>query len=287
MARRHYDIEVEIIQVKGTKEYEAALFDGRCDVIIEHLEYLYEKAAGGEKVAIFCAPSKGSDLELVVPAHVQSVEELKGQTMAVRSPGRPDAVTLWLRMMGLDKEVRAVIVKDNEVGRWRQWKKIVSGECLAAFISPLYLPPALAAGLKVLPVPALPVIGQFAQACLSRFAGENPDLLRDYIKAVIHALYLLTLRLDEASEMVLPEVMKRMKIDDAGEAKRRIHAIARRLQLRPYPTPEAVANTYEIATLEYPYAAGLNPVSLWDLHWVKELDDEGFIDGLAGQMGGT
>ena len=56
------------------------------------------------------------------------------------------------------------------------------------------------------------------------------------------------------------------------------------VKIKPYPTPEAVANTYEIATLEYNGAKGLNPLALWDLHWVKELDDEGFIDGLDEQM---
>ena len=54
------------------------------------------------------------------------------------------------------------------------------------------------------------------------------------------------------------------------------------LKTKPYPPPEAIANTYEIATLEYDGAKGLNPLTLWDLHWVKELDDEGFIDDLTG-----
>jgi len=286
VARRYYDVAVEVSQIRGTKEYEAALFDARCDVIIEHLEYLYEKAVQGEKVAMFCAPSKGSDMELVVADKVRSMEQIKGGTMAVRSPGRPDAITLWIRMMGLEKEVRTLIVKDDEVGRWGQWKKVASGECVAAFISPLYLHAALGAGLRVLPAPPLPLVGHFAQACLSRFAGKNPDLLRDYVKAVIHALCLMTLRQDEAMEMVFPEAMERMKIDDVEEMKRRFQAVVRGLQIRPYPSPEAIANTYEIATLEYPGAAGLNPMSVWDLHWVKELDDVGFIDGLIDQMGG-
>ena len=31
-------------------------------------------------------------------------------------------------------------------------------------------------------------------------------------------------------------------------------------------------------------AQGLNPLALWDMHWVKELDDEGFIDTLIKDM---
>ena len=58
MAKRHYDLDVRVVKIKDSDEYEAALFDGTADVIIEHLEYLYEKAAKGQKVTFFCAPSQ-------------------------------------------------------------------------------------------------------------------------------------------------------------------------------------------------------------------------------------
>jgi hypothetical protein len=44
MAQRHYGVNVEVILIKGTRDYEAALFNDACDVIIEHLEYLYPAA---------------------------------------------------------------------------------------------------------------------------------------------------------------------------------------------------------------------------------------------------
>jgi hypothetical protein len=151
MARRHYDLDVEVLLIKRTKDYEAALFDHSCDVLIEHLEYLYPAAAEGKKVTMFCAPSLRRGLELVVPADVQSVEAFRGRNLAVRASGRPHALVLWLRMMGLESDMKIQMVGDDEVGRWNQWKKVVSGECIATFMSDLYLPSALASGLKVLP----------------------------------------------------------------------------------------------------------------------------------------
>ncbi len=283
MAQRHYNLAVEVIQIKTTKEYEAALFDGSCDVIIEHLEYLVPAAARGKKVTMFCAPSLGRGLELVVPDYVKGVEELRGRTLAVRSSGRPHALMLWLRMMGLEKEVKILMVKDDEVGRWGQWRKVANGECIATFMSPLYLPNALSAGLKILTVPDIPVVAHYAQACLSLFAREKSLVLRDYIKAVIHALCLMIHRRDEALEIVRREPMKLMKIEDTKELERQFDCIVKGLQVKPYPTPQAIANTYEIATAEFG-PADLNPMVLWDLHWVKELDDEGFIDDLIKQM---
>jgi hypothetical protein len=284
MARRYYNFDVDVIQIKPTEEYEAALFSGACDVIIEHLEYLYDKAARGRKIALFMAPSAGGNLELVVSPRVRRPEDLKGGTMAVRMQGQPHAVTLWLEMMGLDQEVQTADVPDKEVGRWGQWKKIVSGECVAAFVSPLYLPQALAAGLKVLAVPEIPIIGHYAQACLSEFAAASSALLTDYIKASIHAVCLMIFLRDEALKIVAQEPMRRMKIDTPEELERQFDTIVKSLKPKPYPTPEAVANTFDIAALDYPAAKDINPLSLWDLHWVKRLDDSGFIDDLVAKL---
>lgn len=283
MAQRHYGVNVEVILIKGTRDYEAALFNDACDVIIEHLEYLYPAAAQGKKVTLFCAPSLARGLELVVPAEVQNVQAFRGQNLAVRTSGRPHALVMWLRMMGLENDMKIQMVSDSEVGRWGQWKKVLNGECIATFMSDLYLPDALAAGLKVLPVPDLPVVAHYAQACLSEFAREKSDLLSDYTKAVIHAVCLMILRKDEALEIVAQEPMKRMKITDGRELERQYDSIVKLLQLKPYPTPTAIANTFEIAAAEFG-AADINPLTLWDLHWVKELDDNGFIDGLITQM---
>jgi len=145
-------------------------------------------------------------------------------------------------------------------------------------MSPLYLPDALNAGLKVLAAPEIPIVGQFAQACLAEFARTRSELLGTYMKSVLHALAWLTLRPDEAFAALAAELKTAMELSDQAELRRRFYSVVGGLKIRPYPTPQAIANTYEIATIEFPQAAGLNPLSLWDLHWVKELDDAGFID---------
>ncbi len=284
VARRHYSLDVKIVRIKDGEQYEAALFDGAADIIIEHLEYLYDEVVKGKKVSFFCAPSKGGGLDLVVRKNVQSVEELRGKTMAVRSHGQPHAVTLWLRMLGLEKNVTTAIVHDKDVGRWGQWKKVVSGECIATFMSPLYLPDALNAGLKVLAVPDIPIVGHFAQACLAEFARRNSAVVLAYVKSVLHALVWLTLQPNQVMVDLSADLKAAMELDDDAEIKRRFDSVVGGLKIRPYPTPQSIANSYEIATIEYPAAQGLNPLSFWDLHWVKELDDAGFIDRLVKQL---
>jgi hypothetical protein len=230
-------------------------------------------------VTFFCAPKIVRGLDLIVPNAVQRLDQFAGKTMAVRASGRPYAIALWLRMVGLEDKVRMLIIKDEDVGRWGQWRKVASGECIASFIDPLYISEPLRAGLKVLAVPDIAVIGHYAQACTSDFAYRRATLLRSYVQAVIHALCLMKRDRAAALDIVCGEPMQRMGIADREMMARQFAAIVDKLQVKPYPTLEAMRNTYEIAADEYG-ATGLNPLTLWDLHWIKELDEAGFIDAL-------
>ncbi|MPZ14840.1 MAG: hypothetical protein GEU73_10540 [Chloroflexi bacterium] len=284
MAARHYDVDVEVLHIRGTEEYEAAIFEDAADIIVEHVEYLYAEAASGKRVTLFCAPVLRTEAELVVAPDVRQVSDLLGRKIVIRAQGRPHVTMLRLRAMGLEGQVETQIVPDADVGRWSQWKRVASGASAATFISDEYLPPAIDAGLTVLPAPDVPIVGHYPHACLSAFARANDELMRRYVAAVIHAICLMKYRPDEAMEIVSQEPRRRIGIEDERELRRRFDAIASRLELRPYPTIEAVANSYEVAIAEWPGGKGVNPLTLWDLHWVKQLDDEGFIDELVRRM---
>ncbi|MBM4262851.1 MAG: hypothetical protein FJ145_15655 [Deltaproteobacteria bacterium] len=62
MAKRHYDLDVNVIRIHPEPEFEESLFNGASDVMIEHLELVYERAKQGQKITFFCAPSKGGDM---------------------------------------------------------------------------------------------------------------------------------------------------------------------------------------------------------------------------------
>ena len=280
---KYYGIGVEVLKIKPYSAFEASLFNDSADVLIDHVEFLYAEATKGKKITFFCAPRIVRGLDLMVPKHVENVSEFAGKSMAVRDSGRPHTVTLWLRMMGLEGKIGVPIFKDADVGRWGQWKKVISGECIACFMDPLYQAEPLKAGLKFLPVPDLPVVSHYAQACTAEFARQKSTVLKNYLKSVIHGICWMKHRKQEALKVVSQEPMRRMEISDAHEMEKHFDAIVSKLQIKPYPTLEALSATYEIACEEYG-AKGLNPLALWDMHWVKELDDEGFIDALIQHM---
>jgi hypothetical protein len=288
LAARHYDLNVEVLFIAGTEEYEAAIFEDASDLICEHLEYLFaEYVQRGRKSVMFLSPVAHVDNNLVVGPEIKDLSDLKGRRIAVRTFGRPYEVTMQVRALGLEGSVELVPVSDAEVGRWSQWRKIVSGECAATFIRCLQLPPALEAGLHTLPAPRLEIVGHFHHACSAEYARTHDDVLDRYVRAAIHALCLMKLRRDEALDIVAGESARLMGLEnDRPELERAFDCIVGQLQVKPFPTPAGIANSYEIACDEWPGGKGMNPMVLWDLHWLKQLEDEGFIDNLIAKMKG-
>lgn len=133
-------------------------------------------------------------------------------------------------------------------------------------------------------MPDIPIVGHFAQACRAEFARTRNELVRTYVKSVLHALSWLVLRPQDALAMLAPELQACVKTADENELNRRFDSVVSGLKPRPYPTPQAIGNSYKIATIEYPEAKDLIPLSLWDLHWVKELNDAGSIDSIRSQL---
>ena len=105
MARRHYDIEVDVVRIQPTAEYEAALFDDHCDLIVEHLEFLYASAAAGAEATMFCAPVDQTGVELMVPAAVNDVSKLRGCPYFYAEPDAYDPKGVKKRWKGEAKKL--------------------------------------------------------------------------------------------------------------------------------------------------------------------------------------
>jgi hypothetical protein len=69
---------------------------------------------------------------------------------------------------------------------------------------------------------------------------------------------------------------------DEDAAAQTYHHLAHQLEPRLYPTMAAIANVYEEAILQDKDAKRINPMELWDLHFIRRLDDQGFADQLYG-----
>jgi hypothetical protein len=79
----------------------------------------------------------------------------------------------------------------------------------------------------------------------------------------------------EETERILEGL--RSREPEAGSV--RYESLAR-MPIKPYPAVDAVANAYELCLMKIPEAKDFSPLALWDTHYLRDLDQSGFIDGL-------
>jgi hypothetical protein len=53
-----------------------------------------------------------------------------------------------------------------------------------------------------------------------------------------------------------------------------------RMPRKPYPAWAAVGNAWELACRQRPETRQTSPLAVWDLHYLRHLDDSGWIDQL-------
>lgn len=69
-----------------------------------------------------------------------------------------------------------------------------------------------------------------------------------------------------------------MRSDEEVTALRGIET--RSLERKGYPSAEAIVNVFQLAVRRNPEIAGFNPLALWNTHYLRELEDSGYINRL-------
>jgi hypothetical protein len=55
---------------------------------------------------------------------------------------------------------------------------------------------------------------------------------------------------------------------------------AKIFEKKPYARPEAIQNVFQLGVHDTPEVAGFNPLVMWDMHYLRAIDDSGYIDKL-------
>ncbi|HTE87176.1 MAG TPA: ABC transporter substrate-binding protein [Dehalococcoidia bacterium] len=283
MAMQRENLEVDIRKVSDGEDYEQGFLRGEFDLICEHLRFLFPARLAGHPVRCLAACQNRSSQKLLACDGINSLEDLIGKTVAIRAaPSSRISATYWLRHLGLEGRVQTLNIDDAAVGRWQQWRKVASGEASAVVCSPLYQDAALNAGLHDLDAPPLPEIGSIFFAALGPFIDQHEDTLRRFLRALYRAVHTFHHDRKTAMAIVSGEPARLMGLRDLVEIERQYERLRENLDERPIPRLDALTTTYAMLDDGYMPLGGMNPLTLWDLHYVLELDEERFMEQLAG-----
>ena len=278
--RLEVDTSPQLVREKAVE----SLKSGNVDLISGNHHNLYVRnAKNGEDFVHLAQPTNNwTENKLIVRPGIRCVQDLKGKTIVADKLTSHAGLNIWLflKQEGLDVDrgdIKLVELRGSSEDRWRQ---VMSGEYDATFVTIPHDSRAAKAGAHVITVRAIPMICGVTLTTTTRFVKNHPEEIRQLTKGLVDAIHFFLTRKHETLEILKEHATPILKLQTDQEVETLYEEWAQSLEKKPYPSLQGIANVFQLAVRRDPEIAGFNPLALWDTHFVRELDDSGYIDKL-------
>jgi len=279
----HVGLRVSFEFCDSSEVAEKALFGGDVDFVSGNHISPYLLVRRGKPIVSLTSPSNTVNDRLITRFPVKAVSELKGKrvgdTTLVDSIGgyhhpRGNHMLYVMRSgLRLDEVEWVELTESNNEFHAMQLDVLKSGKVDAIFVTG-NTDRFEQAGLYVLPLDRLPMInGPTLTSTLTTLQNKE-GLAERLVKAQVMGIHFSRARRGE-TEKILEGLRQRVP-----ECKNVNYRSVAKLLPKPYPDHEAVANAYKLCCLKSPETEEQSPLALWDLHYLRTLDNSGFIDNL-------
>ena len=255
---------------------EKALFKGEIDFISgDHLTP-YALVVQGKPIVSIASPVNAQNASVPSREPINSIQDLRGKRIAdTPMEGRDGGFhhgrgnhMMYLIRSGIGiNEVRWVESESSD----EQLEALKSGRADARFISGTgdrYKE----MGFHVLPLGPLPMINGPTITTAYTVLQKKKGLGERLVKAMVLGIH-FTKTQRAKTERILEKLNKR-----TGESYS--YRSLERMPRKPYPDPQAVINAYDLGCIKSPEAKEVSAFALWDMHYLRELDNSGYIDKL-------
>jgi len=294
-----HGLDVDYDRPISASEAHAAVTSGDIDFVGgNHISTYGRRARGDDWVylgqTVNTVPGRG----LVVRADsgITGIADLRHKTVGTvgHHPGLND--WLFLKQHGLDvdrDEVALIqqkfppaINKANALAEAPLWHLVHDGQVDAVFICPPGTMQAQRAGLKLIEIDPMPMIYFTTISTSMRLAEHCPDVVERFLKGIIEGIHFFKTQPERSINVIRRRYASEGVLDDEM-ASLTYHSLAEAFEPKLYPTPDAIANVYLEGIRQDKDAARINPMELWDLHFIRRLDDSGFIKDLYRAKAGS
>ncbi|MBI2539268.1 MAG: ABC transporter substrate-binding protein [Deltaproteobacteria bacterium] len=209
---------------------------------------------------------------------INKIGDLKGKVVAHK--GQHPGLNNWLFLKdnGLDVDRGDLAMKRWRVKGKSSWEGVRTGEFDAALVTPPDDLLAKRAGLKVIEIPFQPMIWFTTISTSWSLVQKHGDIVEKMLKGVVEGIHFF--KTQKAKTIGILEKRYGPQGWDREIVEHVYSELAAILEKKPYPALPAIHNVFELAKRQHPECAGVNPLSLWDMHYLRQLDDSGFIDRL-------
>jgi NitT/TauT family transport system substrate-binding protein len=275
-------LEVELIYVAGSSKVVQAMLAKEIPISEIAIPAVIQANLAGADLVMLAGPNHKPGQKIMVKPEIKAPENLKGRKIGITRFGTSDDFLLrymlgqWkiqperdvaLLQMGGSPEILAGLGSRG-----------IDGGMLS---SPLHLR-AMKLGFSVLAdLSTIGVDYQGAGVVTTRaYARENQDIVRRYLRAYVEALH--RLKTDKSFSVKVIGKYTRISEADALEETYQHYAV-KVMPKMPYPTTKGIQMVLDEIGSRDAKAKGLSPGALIDVHYLKELEQSGFVKNLYGE----
>ncbi|OGQ79196.1 MAG: hypothetical protein A3F90_00890 [Deltaproteobacteria bacterium RIFCSPLOWO2_12_FULL_60_19] len=274
------DTSPQLIREKAVE----SLKSGQVDVISGNHHNLYERNAikKDDFVHLAQAANTWTDNLMVVSNGIKQVQDLRGKKIAVDKLSSHSGLNVWLflRQEGLDVDRGDIELVAVPGPAEERYNRVLKGEFAATFVCIPHDMRVAKAGGRVIPVRVMPMIRGVTLTTTMTFVKSHEEEIRRLIRGFVDAIHFFLTRKEETLRILKNHLPAALGLKTDEEFAALYGEWAQSLERKPYPSTAAMANVFELALRRNPEIAGYNPVAMWNTHYVRELDDSGYIDKL-------
>lgn len=226
---------------------------------------------------------------------INGINDLFGKKVGTRGshPGLND--WLYLKQRGLDEdrdEVELINQIKHKKGDMDPIKGAEAAEPLydwvkkkkvdAAFLTQPAAEFAKQAGMKLIDIEPLPMIWFTTVSSSLKFVEKNPDLVERFLKGIMEGIHFFKTQREKSIKIIQTRYTKEGKLNKLL-ATLTYESLADTLEPKLMPAMQSIANVYQEALRQDKDARKINPLELWDVHFVRKIDDSGFVRNLYGK----
>ncbi|MEE8563893.1 MAG: ABC transporter substrate-binding protein, partial [Alphaproteobacteria bacterium] len=223
---------------------------------------------------------------------IETLEDVRKRKFGSR--GRHPGLNTWLylKQHGLDPDTDQVeIVREERVelpdGTFKLNRKslmemVKDGDVDACFMTLPDKEFAQRDGLKVIDLVPQDMVFFMTVSSSMKLVAERPDIIERMLKGVIEGIAFFKTEREKTIQIILDKHKKEGDLD-RETAELMYDDFAPILEPKLYPGLSAISNVYQEALKQDEKngdAAKIHPLALWDFHFLREIDDSGFIDDL-------
>jgi NitT/TauT family transport system substrate-binding protein len=273
-------LDVEIFSFPSGNEGVQALMAGEVDFLQIAGATTVSAALGGGDTLVLATMIRTLVQSLIARSEIVRPDDLRGKAVGISRLGTTidTSARLALRHFGLEPDRDVAIVQAGAMSNILG--SMEAGRVQAGILSYPSVSQARKLGLhELLDIGSLgfPYASTGVSARRS-FASQQPDVVRRYLRAQIAGIY----RLIGDKPFALDLYKKYLQTDEADVLEETYEVYALKyLERLPVPDEQSIQGVLDELALEVPRARDVSPRDFFDDHFVRELDESGYIRGLA------